>query len=210
MLNEDLDYIKRNRVIAVIRMTSYTKIMDVIEALIKGGIKLLEITMTVPDGVEIIKEVAKKVNDDFLIGAGTVLDAETARSVILAGASFIVSPNTNYEVIKMCKRYSRVIIPGAFTPTEILKAWENGADIVKVFPASYFGPRYFKDIKGPYPQIELMPTGGVSISNALDFINAGACAVSIGGELLPKEAIERGDFHVIVNRAKELVSILNV
>ena len=208
-MNDILDLIKKNKIIAVIRMEDPKKLLKVTEALMKGGIKLLEITMTVPNAIDLIKKVSQNISSDFIIGAGTVLDTETARAAILAGAEFIVSPYTNYDVITLCKRYNKIVIPGAFTPTEIIKSWEVGADIVKIFPAKYVGPGYFKDIKGPYPQIDIMPTGGVLIDNSIDYINAGACAVSIGGDLLPKKEIEKENYQAIVKRAEKLLSILN-
>ena len=204
-----LDIIKKNRVIAVIRLNESRKILKIVEALMKGGIKCLEITYTVPDALKIIKEISENIGQDFKVGAGTVLNSEIARAAIYAGAEFIVAPNTNYKVINVCKKYDKVIIPGAFTPTEIFNAWEKGADIVKVFPARYFGPKYFVDIKGPYPQINLMPTGGVSIENAADFIRSGAYAVSIGRDLLNNDAIEKDKFDIITENAKRLVEKIN-
>ncbi len=202
----DLQLILDAGVVAVIRMSDTAKLMKVIEAVRKGGVKCLEITFTVPGAVDVIKEVSKSVGKDFLVGAGTVLDTETARMAILAGAEFIVGPTLNLEVIKLCHRYDKVVIPGAFTPTEILAAWDLGADIVKVFPATAVGPGYFKDIKGPLPQIQLMPTGGVSIENAGEFIKAGACAVAVGAALLDKKAIEENNFDVLTEKAARLVA----
>ena len=192
-------------VVAVIRMESTDKLINVIEAIRKGGINCLEITMTVPNAVDMIKEVSKKVNGDFLLGAGTVLDPETARLVILAGAEFIVSPTLNLDVIRMAHRYNKVVIPGAFTPTEILTAWEYGADLVKVFPATLGGPKYFKDISGPLPHIRMIPTGGVNLENAADFIKAGACCVAIGTSLLDKKAIAEENFSVLTDNASKLI-----
>ena len=209
MKNETLNVIFDSKVIAIIRMEDYRKIIKVTEALMGGGVRCLEITLTVPNALDIIKEVSQNISPDFIIGAGTVLDPETARLAIIAGAQFIVSPSTNLEVIKICKRYSKVIIPGAFTPSEILKSWENGADIVKVFPANFFGPEYFKILKGPYPHINLMPAGRVCIDNAVDFIKSGACAVSIGGELLDKKAIAEDNFDVVTKNAKILMKNIN-
>lgn len=205
MKNKVLDTIFSTKVIAVIRMQESGKITKVIEALIRGGIRCLEITFTVPNALSILKEVSQNIPPRFIVGAGTVLDSETARMAILAGAQFIVAPNTNQEVIKICKRYSKVIIPGAFTPTEILNTWESGADIVKVFPANFFGPDYFEDMKGPYPDINLMPTGRVTIANAVDYIKAGACAVSVGGDLIDKKAIADDTYNIITEKAKKLI-----
>jgi 2-dehydro-3-deoxyphosphogluconate aldolase/(4S)-4-hydroxy-2-oxoglutarate aldolase len=204
--DETLSLIKEFGVVAIIRMSDSRKVIGIAKALRKGGIRCIEIPMTVPNALELIKNTTYDKNFDFVIGAGTVLDVETARAAILAGAEYIVGPNTNFDVIKVCKRYTKVVIPGAFTPTEILNAWEGGADIVKVFSARSVGPKYFSDLKGPFPQIDLMPTGGVRVDNAGDFIRAGACAVTIGRDLLDKKAIAEGNFDVLTERAKKLVN----
>ncbi len=209
MREKVLSVIKETKAIAVIRMNDSEKALKAIEAIMKGGIKAIEITMTVPYAIELIKEIAKNKPEDIVLGAGTVLDSETARSSILAGAEFVVSPVTNSEMIKICKRYSVVVIPGAFTPTEILNAWEMGADVVKIFPSGVVGPKYFKDIKGPLPQVEIMPTGGVSIENAAEFIKNGACCVGIGSALLDKKAIAEGKWEIITDKAKKLFNNLN-
>jgi len=203
--DQTLGLIKESGVIAIIRMSESREIMEIAEALKKGGIRCIEIPMTVSNALELIKEMASDTNSDSVIGAGTVLDPETARAAILVGAEYIVGPNTNFNVIQVCKRYAKVVIPGAFTPTEILNAWEAGADIVKVFPAGFFGPKYFSDLKGPFPEIDLMPTGGVQIDNAADFIRAGACAVTIGRDLLDKRAVAEGNFDLVTERAKKLI-----
>ncbi len=203
---ETLQRVAESPVISVIRMNDTSKLMKVIDALSEGGVKFLEITFTTPNAVDVIKEVSKKVSSDFVVGAGTVLDPETARAAILAGAKFIVSPALNLETIKMAHRYDIMMVPGAFTPTEIMTAWDMGADIVKVFPATALGPKYFKDIKGPFPQIRVMPTGGVSVDNAGEFIKAGACAVAAGTDLLDKEAIANDKFEIITEKAKKLIS----
>lgn len=203
---ETLQEIKESGVIAVIRMPDSQKLIEIAGAIKKGGVKCIEITMTTPKAIDVIKAVSASPERDILVGVGTVLDPETARSAILAGAEYVVSPTLNPDVIKMCRRYNKVVIPGAFTPTEILNAWEYGADIVKVFPASSVGPRYLKDIKGPLPHIELMPTGGVTIENAGDFIKAGACGVAIGGALLDKKAIVEENYTVLTEKAEKLVN----
>ncbi len=192
-------------VVAVIRMDDPAKLLKVADAIYKGGVSCLEITMTTPGAIEIISEVSKNMKNT-LIGAGTVLDPETCRAAILAGAKFIVGPAVNPEVIKMCQRYSTIVAPGAFTPTEILTAWEAGADIVKVFPATALGPKYFKDVHGPLPQIRMMPTGGVNIDNSAEFIKMGACCVAIGTALLDKKAIAEENFDVLTEKAKKLVN----
>jgi len=204
--DETLHSIKESGVVAIIRMSEPERIIEIARALRKGGVRCIEIPMTVPAALELIRETTRDASSDFVIGAGTVLDAETARATILAGAEFLVGPNTNFDMIKLCKRYRKVVIPGALTPTEVLNAWQAGADIVKVFSARFFGPKYFSDLKGPYPHIDLMPTGGVRVDNAADFIRQGACAVTIGRDLLDTEAIAEGRFEVITERAKQLIA----
>ncbi|HEY8392373.1 MAG TPA: bifunctional 4-hydroxy-2-oxoglutarate aldolase/2-dehydro-3-deoxy-phosphogluconate aldolase [Capillibacterium sp.] len=176
-------------VVAVIRVDNASELLDTTVALNKGGVKALEITMTSPGALEAIREAANELGPEAIIGVGSVLDPETARMAILAGAKFVVSPVLNREVIKLCHRYSVPCIPGAFTPTEILTAWEAGADVVKVFPATKLGPSYFKDILGPLPQVRLTPTGGVNLETAGEFIKAGACFVGVGSALVSKKLI---------------------
>jgi 2-dehydro-3-deoxyphosphogluconate aldolase/(4S)-4-hydroxy-2-oxoglutarate aldolase len=200
-----LDIILSSKVIAVIRMSDTEKLAKVVEAVKAGGVKAIEITMTTPFALEIISTMAKKKAPDVLVGAGTVLDPETAVQAIHAGADFIVSPVTNVGMITACRRYDTLVAPGAFSPTEILAAWQTGADIVKVFPATSVGPKYFKDILGPLPKVRLMPTGGVSLENARDFIANGACCVAIGTALLDKKAIEAGHWELLTQKAKALV-----
>jgi 2-dehydro-3-deoxyphosphogluconate aldolase/(4S)-4-hydroxy-2-oxoglutarate aldolase len=206
--DEVLDIVLSTKAIAVIRLADAEKLGQVVEAIKKGGMKAIEITMTTPRALEIIAAMSKTRSADSLIGAGTVLDPETALQAIRAGADFIVSPITNFETINVCRKYDRFVAPGAFTPTEIVAAWEAGADVVKVFPATSVGPKYFKDLKGPLPQIRLMPTGGVSIENAREFIENGACCVAIGTALLDKKAIEAEDWDVLTQRAKTLMNSL--
>ena len=206
--DEVLDIILATKVIAVIRMSDAEKLTRVVEAIKKGGVRAIEITMTTPSALQIIAEMAKRKTAGTLIGAGTVLDAETAEEVIRAGAEFVVSPITNFEMIAACKRNDTFVAPGALSPTEILAAWEHGADVVKVFPATSVGPKYFQDLKGPLPQVRLMPTGGVSIENAREFIRSGACCVAIGTALLDKKAIAAEDWGVLTEKAKALVESL--
>lgn len=177
------------KVVAVIRVDNSANLLEAAAALSKGGVKALEITMTSPGALDAIKEANEKLPDDVVIGVGSVLDPETARAAILAGAKFVVGPVLNLETIRMCQRYSILCIPGAFTPTEILRAWEAGADFVKIFPATRLGPSFIKDIKGPMPQVRLTPTGGVNLDNAAEFIKAGASFVGVGGSLVKKELI---------------------
>lgn len=192
-------------IIAVIRLSEDKKIDYIISALSEGGVKSLEITMTTPNAIDIIKNISKKNKGDFLIGVGSVLDPETANTAIHSGAQFIVSPILNVDIIKMGHRYDKVVIPGAFTPTEIINAWESGGDIVKVFPATVLGPKYFKDIHGPMPQVKLSPTGGVNINNAADFIKAGAVCLGVGSALIDKKLVENSDWEELSKRAATLV-----
>jgi 2-dehydro-3-deoxyphosphogluconate aldolase/(4S)-4-hydroxy-2-oxoglutarate aldolase len=171
-------------------------------ALAEGGVTALELTMTVPGAVSIIEQLSRTLPPNVLIGAGTVLDAETARNVILAGARFVVSPVFRPEVITLCHRYDVAAIPGCFTPTEILAAWETGANVVKVFPATALGPSFFKDVRGPLPQVKLMPTGGVTRENAGDWIRAGACAIGVGTALVDPAAVAERRFDDIVAAAR--------
>ncbi len=196
-------------IIAVIRAHSSDQLTDVVYALREGGVKAIEVTMTTPNAIEVIHEVSSKMKDEeAVIGVGTVLDPETARAAILAGAEYVVAPTLNREVIEMCQRYTAICIPGAYTPTEILTAWEAGADIVKVFPATTLGPRYFKDILGPLPQVRLSPTGGVSLDTAKDFIQAGACCLAVGGNLVSKKALANNDWKSITETAKQFIQII--
>ena len=188
--------------VAVIRLDSGEKLPGIISALRQGGINALEITMTTPGALEIIKNFAAQTGKDFLIGAGSVLDTETARLAILNGAQFIVGPIFNPEVIRMCHRYDKPAIPGAFTPTEILTAWEQGADLVKVFPTTALRPSYIKDILGPLPQVKLLPTGGVTLENAAEFIRSGACCLGVGTALLNKKMIAADDWQALAKHAE--------
>jgi len=206
--DEALKIILETKVIAVIRMADTEKLFKVTEAIRLGGVKAIEITMTVPNALQIINTMAQKKSPDVLIGAGTVLDAETAVAAIQAGADFLVSPISNFEMIRVCRKYDKFVAPGALTPTEIVAAWEKGADVVKVFPATSVGPKYFKDLKGPLPQIRLMPTGGVSLENANDFIENGASCVAIGTALLDTKAIAQNDWNALTQKAKALLESL--
>jgi 2-dehydro-3-deoxyphosphogluconate aldolase/(4S)-4-hydroxy-2-oxoglutarate aldolase len=197
-------------VVAIVRVESAREAIEVCEAIARGGVKPIEVTMTVPGAIDAIKEFKSAVKEEVLVGAGTVLDAETARAVILAGAEFVVSPTLNLEVIKVCHRYSKIVIPGTFTPTEILTAWEAGADIVKVFPATVGGPKYLSDIRGPLPQVKLLPTGGVSLENTPDFIRAGAVAVAAGASLVDKDAVRNKKYDIITETARKFVAAVKL
>jgi 2-dehydro-3-deoxyphosphogluconate aldolase/(4S)-4-hydroxy-2-oxoglutarate aldolase len=195
--------------VPVIRAESSDMAMRVIEAIKAGGVNLLEITMTVPGAVRVIEEVAKRYGDQVIVGAGTVLDAETARACILAGAQFVVSPSLNPNTIECCRRYSIPVMPGALTPTEVVTAWQAGADMVKVFPCNAVGgASYIKALKGPLPQIDLIPTGGVSLKTAADFIKAGSAALGVGGDLVDTKAIAEGHDDVVTERAKQFLEII--
>ena len=176
-------------IVAVIRLTDPARLRAVVEAISEGGIRALEITMTVPGAVDLIRQLAPGMPPGFLLGAGTVLDRDTALRVIDAGAQFVVSPVFRTAVIGACHERGVPAMPGCFTPTEILDAWDAGADVVKVFPATALGPTFFKDVRGPLPQVKLMPTGGVTLDNAGDWIRAGAIAVGVGTALLDAGAI---------------------
>jgi 2-dehydro-3-deoxyphosphogluconate aldolase / (4S)-4-hydroxy-2-oxoglutarate aldolase len=196
-------------IVPVIRAESADEAGRVISAIRAGGVSVLEITMTVPGAVSLIADVARQFGNDAVVGAGTVLDADTARAVILAGARFVVSPSLDVATIACCRRYSVPVMPGALTPTEVVAAWQAGADIVKVFPANAVGgPSYIKALKAPLPQIELCPTGGVSLETAADFIKAGACALGVGNDLVDLKALRAGQSQAITDKAKRFVEIV--
>jgi 2-dehydro-3-deoxyphosphogluconate aldolase / (4S)-4-hydroxy-2-oxoglutarate aldolase len=204
----DLDRILNCGIVAVLRAASGEHIADVAEALFAGGIEGIEVTFSVPRAVKVLEQVADRLGDKIVLGAGTVLDPETARAAMLAGARFIVSPTTNLDVIRLCRRYSCLVFPGALTPTEILTAWEAGADIVKVFPSDLTGPGYLKAVSRPLPQIRLMPTGGVNLQTAADFIKAGACALGIGSDLADPQAIADRQFDKLTALARQYADIV--
>jgi 2-dehydro-3-deoxyphosphogluconate aldolase / (4S)-4-hydroxy-2-oxoglutarate aldolase len=194
-------------VVPVVRASSAEEAMQVIEAIRAGGVSVLEITMTVPRAVRVIEEVADRYGDEVVVGAGTVLDAETARACILAGATFVVSPSLNLATIEMCKRYSVIVTPGALTPTEVVTAWQAGADAVKIFPCSAMGgAKYLKSLKAPLPQVEMIPTGGVSLTTAAEFIEAGAFALGVGADLVDTKAIRAGQPEKVTEAARAYVA----
>ena len=203
-----------NRMIAeglipVIRVTSAKEAIDVADAIKEGGVSFIEITMSVQGAIDVIKELTQKYRDEIIMGAGTVLDTETGRAALLAGAQFIVAPTLNLDLIQLAHRYSAVVITGAATPTEILTAWNAGADMVKVFPAGQLGgPEYLKALRGPIPQILLVPTGGVNLQNAGAFIKAGATALGVGGELVDKKAVKEKKFNVITENTRALLKTI--
>ena len=206
---ETIKRIRDTGVIPVVRATTADEAMMAIDAIREGGISLLEITMTVPGAVQLIEKVAKRYGAEALVGAGTVLDAETARACVDAGAQFVVSPSLNLETIEVCRAHDVAVLPGALTPTEVVNAWNAGADFVKVFPAGAVGgPSYLKALKAPLPHIELVPTGGVSLKTAADFIKAGASALGVGADLVDLKALREGQQHIITERAGEFVRIV--
>jgi 2-dehydro-3-deoxyphosphogluconate aldolase / (4S)-4-hydroxy-2-oxoglutarate aldolase len=198
--------IERSGVVAVIRMKDPDKVQAVVDAIAEGGVKTIEVTMTVPGAIGLIAALAPRMPPGFVLGAGTVLDAETAAKVIDAGAQFIVSPIFRRSLITACHDRDVAVTPGCFTPTEILEAWDAGADIVKVFPATALGPGYIKDVRAPLPQVKLMPTGGVTVDNAGEWIAAGAVAVGVGSALLDTKAIDAGDYGVLRAKAERIVA----
>jgi len=193
-------------VVAVIRLADGAALRAVADALAAGGVRALEVTMTVPRAVEMIRELAPTLPDGFLLGAGTVTDADTARQVIDAGASFVVSPIFRADIIAACHERDVPAMPGCFSPTEIFTAHQCGADVVKVFPATALGPQFIKDVRAPLPQIKLMPTGGVTLTNAGEWIAAGACAVGVGSNLVDAKALAANDFAAIANNARTVVA----
>src|SRR5215469_14708968 len=195
-------------IVAVVRSSDSKQLVEVARALADGGVTVVEITMTVPGALEAIRQVRQALGERLLLGAGTVLDAETARATLLAGAEYIVAPTVNLEVIRLCRRYDKAVMPGAFSPTEVVTAWEAGADIVKVFPADVGGPAYLKAIRGPLPQIRLMPTGGVDLTTAESFLKAGACCLRVGGALVDPKAIAAGEFGRLRDLADQYTAIV--
>jgi 2-dehydro-3-deoxyphosphogluconate aldolase/(4S)-4-hydroxy-2-oxoglutarate aldolase len=206
--HEDITRVLDSGIVAVIRSTSSEQLVEVAKALYEGGVDVLEVTFTVPRALEIISAVRKALGDKVLLGAGTVLDPETGRAAFLAGAEFLVAPTVNLDVIRLGNRYDKLVMPGAFTPTEVLTAWEAGAQIIKVFPAEIGGPAYLKTLHGPLPQVRLLPTGGVNLKTLADFLNAGACAVGLGGALVEQKAVLAGDMARIASLARQYVDLV--
>jgi 2-dehydro-3-deoxyphosphogluconate aldolase/(4S)-4-hydroxy-2-oxoglutarate aldolase len=203
-----LDRMARTGVVAVLRATDGALLIDAAEALLRGGVEAVEVTFTVPKAHRVIEKMADALGDRILLGAGTVLDPETARAALLAGAEFIVAPTLNLEVIRLCRRYSKTVMPGALTPTEVLSAWEAGADVVKIFPSDLTGPSYLKALAGPLPQVRLMPTGGVNLETAAEFLRAGAFALGIGSSLVDARALAERNFAQIETQARRYVEIV--
>ncbi|MBZ5618222.1 MAG: bifunctional 4-hydroxy-2-oxoglutarate aldolase/2-dehydro-3-deoxy-phosphogluconate aldolase [Acidobacteriia bacterium] len=206
---EILAFITEVGIVPVVRTSTAEAAVQAIEAMYQGGVRAAEITMTVPGAIRALEKVADRFGGKIMLGAGTVLDPETARACMLAGAEFFVTPSLRVSTIEMVKRYSKVICPGALTPTEVLTAWEAGADVVKIFPCGNVGgPKYIKALKGPFPQIEMIPTGGVNLETAGEFLKAGACAIAVGGELVDAKSIKEGRFDVIEDRARQYLAVI--
>jgi 2-dehydro-3-deoxyphosphogluconate aldolase/(4S)-4-hydroxy-2-oxoglutarate aldolase len=204
-MTDTLRTILETGVVAIIRADVPTGLVEAGRALAAGGVKCIEVTMTTPGALEGVGALAEQAEGEFVVGAGSVLDPETARAAILAGAEFIVMPTTNPAAIELAKRYGKVVCPGALSPTEVLAAWEAGADVVKVFPASLGGPAYLKALKAPLPQVRMMPVGGVSPENAGDYVRAGACAVALGSALVTTERVREGQWDTIAEAARRTV-----
>ncbi|HEX4132862.1 MAG TPA: bifunctional 4-hydroxy-2-oxoglutarate aldolase/2-dehydro-3-deoxy-phosphogluconate aldolase [Pirellulales bacterium] len=195
-------------IVAILRAADGSQLVDVVECLAGAGIDVIEVTFTVPQAHRVLEQVAGKLGNRVLLGAGTVLDSETARIAILSGAEFVVSPVVNLEVIELCRRYDKAVLPGALTPTEIVHAWQAGADVVKVFPCDSLGPGYLKAVRGPLPQIRLLPTGGVNLDTAAAFLQAGACALGLGSSLVEPSAVAKRDLGRIESLARQYVDVL--
>jgi 2-dehydro-3-deoxyphosphogluconate aldolase/(4S)-4-hydroxy-2-oxoglutarate aldolase len=203
-----LQQILETGIVAVVRAPEASALVEVCRALAEGGVTVVEITMTVPDALDVVRAVRRELGKNVLLGAGTILDAETGRLALLAGAEYLVCPTLNLEVIRLCRRYDKIVMPGAFTPTEILTAWEAGADIVKVFPADVVGPTFFKAVRGPLPQIRVMPTGGVDLTTAASFLAAGACCLGVGSQLVDPKLVAARDFATLRHRATQYIEII--
>jgi 2-dehydro-3-deoxyphosphogluconate aldolase / (4S)-4-hydroxy-2-oxoglutarate aldolase len=200
---EIVERLKKTGVVPIVRVSTAEMAVRAVQAILEGGIACVEITMTVDGAIKALEATAHEYGDRILLGAGTVLDPETARICMLAGAQFFVTPSLNTKTIEVAKRYSKPIFPGALTPTEILTAWEAGADGVKVFPCSALGgAKYIRALKGPFPQIDLVPTGGVNLETIGDFFAAGAAAVGVGSELVDTKSCAEGKYDVITERAR--------
>ena len=204
----NLHRVLKSGLVAILRAPSGEKLVEVGEALLAGGIDVIEVTFTVPAAHRVLEKVADRLGEKILLGAGTVLDAETARIALLSGAEFLVTPTVSLPVIEVARRYDKVVMPGALTPTEILAAWEAGGDVVKVFPSDITGPAYLKALGGPLPQVRLMPTGGVNLDTAADYLRAGAVALGIGGSLVEPKAVAAGDMGRIESLARRYVEIV--
>jgi 2-dehydro-3-deoxyphosphogluconate aldolase/(4S)-4-hydroxy-2-oxoglutarate aldolase len=199
---EALSVIKEKGVVAIMRANNSDQLLAAADAVKAGGVNAIEVTMTTPGALDVVKQATARYGDDVLFGVGSVLDSETARAAILAGAQFVVCPSLDIKTIEICKRYSVPVVPGTYTPTEIVTAWQAGADMVKVFPASVGGPGFIKALKGPLPQVKLVPVGGVNLDTTADFIRAGAEVVGVGGSLVNQKLLEAEEFDKISENAR--------
>jgi 2-dehydro-3-deoxyphosphogluconate aldolase/(4S)-4-hydroxy-2-oxoglutarate aldolase len=202
---DKLSLIRETGIIAVMRAKSSKQLIQASDAIKAGGVRVIEVTMTTPGALDVIKEAKEKYSEDTLFGAGSVLDPETARMAILAGADFIVGPTLNFQVITVCNRYGIPVMPGCYTPTEVLSAWEAGASMIKLFPASFGGPELVKAILAPLPQVEIVPVGGIDLSNAAEFIRAGSVALGVGNSLVNDKLLNAGDFSELTRRAASFI-----
>ena len=200
--DDQLRFMLDHGLVAIVRLKEPAELVPIAQAIEAGGVRVIEFTMGTPNALEAISTLAKEWGDRILLGAGTVLDPETGRAAFLAGAQFLVAPNFNPALIEMARRYNKIVVPGAYTPTEILAAWECGADIVKVFPASSLGPQYIKDILGPLPYVRMLPTGGVGLENITAFIKAGAAAVAVGSNLTDPKLIKEKNWSGLTELAR--------
>ncbi len=200
---EQLSFLLEHGIVAIVRIKEPSELVRVAQAIEAGGVRVIEFTMTTPNALDAIKQLSCEWGDRILLGAGTVLDPETGRAAFLAGAQFLVAPNFNPALIQLARRYSKIVIPGAFTPTEIVNAWECGADLVKVFPATALGPQYIKDVLAPLSHIRLLPTGGVSLDNIEQFIQAGASAVAVGGNLVDSRLVREKNWDALTENARK-------
>lgn len=203
-MSRTLDLIEETGVVAIMRADRSEQLIEAADAILQGGVVAIEVTMTTPGALKVLEEARGRYGADVLFGVGSVLDAETARSAILAGAQFVVCPTLDVRTIEICRRYSVPVVPGAYTPTEVLTAWQAGADCVKIFPASFGGPPLIKAILAPLPQVKVMPVGGVNLETTEAFIRAGAAAVGVGSALISQKLLDAGDFNELMNRARGL------
>ncbi len=199
---EKLTLIRETGVIAIMRAQSSSQLIAAADAIKAGGVRVIEVTMTTPGALEVIALATQRYGDDVLFGAGSVLDPETARAAILAGAGFVVAPTLKVEMVELCNRYGIPVMPGIYTPTEALTAWEAGADMVKLFPASFGGPALIKAIRAPLPQLDIVPVGGVNLNTAVEFIRSGAAALGVGSSLVNQKLLDAGDMDELMRRAQ--------
>jgi len=205
-----LNLIRETGVVAIMRATSSEQLIAAADAIEAGGVRVIEVTMTTPGALNVIDQATSRYGDEVLFGAGSVLDAETARAAILAGAGFVVAPTLDLGTIALCNRYSIPVMPGCYTPSEMLTAWQAGADMVKLFPASVGGPALIKAIRAPLPQLEIVPVGGVNLDTAADFIGNGAAALGVGSSLVNQKLLDEGDMDELTRRAAAFVEQVQI